>query len=124
MKRHSVVDGEQLYVYGDDAFIMRPWIQITFNRTVVTIQQIEFSKSMSGAREAVKWSYKDIKKQFTAVDFARMLKVCKAPTELMYKMIVFLWNLKVYLNGGGQVGSYFKCDPPSLEEYLFSMNDD
>lgn len=92
-----------------------------YNRALATPQQFEFNAAMSSVREAVEWSYKDIKQQFTTMDFARMLKVRKAPIAQMYKMSILLWNVKVCLHGGGQVGMNFGCAPPTLQEYLASV---
>lgn len=124
LEQHAVIEGDQFYVYADAAFIMRPWLQISFNIAVATVEQIAFNTARSAAREAVEWGFKDVKQQFTSNDFSRMLKVRKSPIPLMYKMSILLWNLKVCLHGGGQVGIYFNCDPPSLEDYLFPITED
>lgn len=118
MLQSLLVDDTQYYVYGDPAFVMRPWLQVGFPCNVGGVVEEQFNSAMSSAREAVEWSYKDLKQNFTANDFPRMLKVRKAPIALMYKAAAVLWNLKVCLNHGGQVTSYFACAPPSIEAYL------
>ena len=102
---------------------MRPWAQIAFNRNGATVAELLLNTAMSRCREAVEWSYKYVKQQFTTVDFSRMLKVLKATIALLYKMGVLLWNLKVCLHGGGQVGIYFQCQPPSMQSYLAPLAD-
>lgn len=94
------IKGQQFYVYGNSAFIMRTWMQIAFNRSVATIAKNLFNNAMSSAREAVEWGYKDVKQKFTTLDISRILKVSKASIALMYKMDVWLWILKVCLHGG------------------------
>lgn len=113
-----LIDGEQFYIYGDAAFLLRPWIQVGFNRAFATPPQLIFNSAMSASREAVEWNYKDTKQQFTAMDFRRMLKVRKSPVGLMYKMSALLWNVKVCLHGGGQVANYFRCTAPTLQQYM------
>lgn len=118
-----LIGGDQFYIYGDAAFLLRPWMQVGFNRAFATPPQLMFNSAMSAAREAVEWNYKDTKQQFTTMDFRRILKVRKSPVALMYKMSALLWNVKVCLHGGGQVSNYFRCTPPTLEQYLQPLND-
>lgn len=122
-QQNSVISGTQHYVYGDSAFIMSPRLQVAFNRTFVTLEQAVFNTDMSGPREGVEWSYKDVKQQFTSMDFSRTLKFLEAPNEPMYKMSALLWNLMVCFHRRGEVGTYFQCEPPTLKEYLFSLQD-
>lgn len=124
LRETLLIDAQQFYIYGDPAFVLRPWMQVGFNRAFATPAQHTFNAAMSSAREAVEWSYKDTKQQFTTMDFRRMLMVRKAPVALMYKMSILLWNVKVCLHGGGQVGTYFKCVPPTLREYLAPLQAD
>jgi hypothetical protein len=74
--------------------------------------------SMSAARIAVEWSYKDLKQNFTVLDFKRKLKVNEAPIGLLFLSSVLLWNFKVCLGHGGEISSAFQSSPPSLDEYL------
>lgn len=117
------IDNRQYYLFGDSAFIMRPWCQVAFNRTIATPEQKVFNTKMSRARVCVEWSYKDVKQQFTKTDFARSFMLRKAPVALEYKMSVLLWNLKVCFHGGGQTGMFFKHSPPTIEQYLSTIND-
>ena len=75
---------------------------------------------MSAVREAIEWSYKDIKQLWSSQDFKRNLKVRMAPISLLYKTAALLTNFKVCMKHGGQVSEYFQCDPPSLERHLES----
>lgn len=51
-----------------------------------------------------------------------MLKVCKGSFALMCRHAAVMWNVKMYLNCKGQATSYFKYSPPTIEEYLASLN--
>lgn len=112
------INGRQFYLYGDPAYILRPWLQVGFSRTFATPAQLIHNAAMSAAREAVEWSYKDLKQMWSSQDYKRMLKVRKAPISLMYKGAALLWNIKVCMQHGGEAQSYFSCKPPCLSRYL------
>lgn len=40
---------------------------------------------MNAVRDAIKWTYKDIKQLWTSQDFKRGLKVRKAPIAMIYQ---------------------------------------
>lgn len=121
LQEHCEMYGQQFYVYVYSAFMMHSWLPITFNRSVATPAEHMFNTAMSNAWNAVEWSYKDVKQQFTTLYKSRSLKVRKASIALTYKMGLLLWNLKVCPHGGEQVGIYFECNSSSLEVYLFPL---
>lgn len=65
--------------------------------------ELQFNSAMSSAWKELEWSYKDTKQNFTFNDFRRMLKVLQSKISLIYKASSVFWNLKVFLNHGGQV---------------------
>lgn len=113
-----LIDDRQFYIYGDPAYILRPWLQVAFNTSFSNASHLNHNASMSSVRESVEWSYKDLKQMWTSQDYKRMLKVRKARVSLMYIGAALLWNFKVCLQHGGEVQSYFCCPPPSLSRYL------
>jgi len=118
MEQRMVIGGKQYCIYGDAAYMLRVWLQTAFPRLTVTPVQAVYNKRMSAVREAVEWSYKDIKQMWSSQDFKRNLKVRKSPIALLYTSAALLFNFKVCLGHGGQVASYFNCAAPSLERYL------
>lgn len=112
------VEGQQYYIYGDPAYILRPWLQVAFSRTFATPEQLLVNKTMSAVRVSVEHSYKDMKQMWSSQDFKRMLKVRDAPISIMYKASALLWNFKVCLQHGGQVQTAFEVDPPTIDRYL------
>lgn len=120
LENSLLIDGQQFYIYGDQAYMIRPWLQVAFSRAWASEQQIQFNTAMSSVRETVEWSYKDLKQMWSSQDYTRMLKVRKAPVALMYKGAALLWNFKVCLQHGGEVQSFFSCTPPTLQRYLQS----
>lgn len=73
LQKSQVIDGIQYYIYGDPAFVLRPCIQLVFNRAFETPKELKFNSSMISALEAVEWSYRDTKQQFAALDYKRIL---------------------------------------------------
>lgn len=112
------IDLEQFYIYADQAYMIRPWLQVGYNRAWASPQELAHNSAMNAARTAVEWTYKDVKQMWTSQDYKRMLKVRQAPISLMYKGAALLWNIKICLQNGGQTQHFFKCAPPSLQRYL------
>lgn len=113
-----LIDGEYYYIYGDSAYMLRPWMQRPFQHGLCSAQEAIFNAAMSAVRVTVEHSYKDIKKYWTSQDFARMLKVRKAPISLLYRSSCLLFNIRTCLYGGGQVQHQYHLRAPSVEEYL------
>ena len=108
----------QYHVYGDAIFLHRPYLQVAYDRTLATAMEQLFNTQNNRVRTSVEWSYKDVKQMFTSQEFKRSLKCRQSPVGLLYITSIILWNIKVVLHGGGQVGRYFECNPPTLSEYL------
>ena len=119
LQSHLTIQDRQYCVYGDAAYVLRAWLQTAFPRADATMHQLIYNKDMSAVREAVEWTYKDLKQIWTSQDFKRLLRVRKSPLALLYKAAALLWNVRVCLHqGSGQTSSYFLCRPPSLTRYL------
>ena len=89
-----------------------------FPRLTADTAQTIYNAKMSAVREAVEWSYKDVKQMWSSQDFKRMLKVGKARIGLFCTAAALLCNFKVCLGCGGQVASYFNSRALTLERYL------
>ena len=113
-----IIDGTQFCTYGDQVYVLRPWIQTAYPLTTAAAEQVEFNKSMNSARTSLQWSYKDIKQDFVSHDFYRKLQVERVPVAHMYISCALLRNFKTCLGYNAQPSHYFGCSPPSLEEYL------
>ena len=55
------IGGGQYCLYVDAAYIIRPWLQTACPRVEASAEQLWYNKGMSSVREAVEWTYKDIK---------------------------------------------------------------
>lgn len=112
------INGQYYYIFGDSAYMLRPWMQRLYSHGIRTPEQAEFNGKMSTVRVAVEHNYKDLKQYWTSQDFARNLKVRLTPIAMLYKASALLLNFHVCLYGGGQVGCQFDVKPPTLLEYL------
>lgn len=116
------IDGEWFYVYGDSAYLLRPWMMRPFTRGVCSAEETFFNTRMSEVRVCVEQNYKDLKQLWCSQDFARRLKVRQAPIALLYKMSALLTNFRTCLYKDGQITEFFDVPAPSLEEYLAAEN--
>ena len=117
----SVVGNQQYSIYGDAAYVLCPWLQTAFPTLTATVAQQAYNKSMSAVREAVEWSYRDIKQMWSSQDFHRNMKVRKSPISLLYICGALLCNMKCCFGHGGQVSTYFDCQAPSIGRYFSSL---
>lgn len=111
-----MVEGEQFYLYGDAAYMTRPWLQTAFDG-LLTPEQEQHNHTMKVPRVSVEWGFKDVKQACSTLDFPRKLHIRRGPVWLLYKMAVFLWNLRCCLYGS-PTATFFKCPAPSLDDYL------
>ena len=103
--------GSSTALYADAAFMLRVYLQVEFPRASATPTQKVYGALMSAVREAVEWTYKDLKQVWSSKDFKRQLEIRKCPISLLYEAGGSLWNVKICLHRGGQVATYFDCQP-------------
>lgn len=53
LQQHAVIDGLPYYIFGDSAFIIRPYLQIVFHSAIAIPEQVLFNTAMSRSRESV-----------------------------------------------------------------------
>ena len=104
-------------IFGDSGYNRRWFMEILFQGSNLSVQQVAFNKAMSSARIAVEWIFKEVKLYFTTVDYKRKIKVFESPVGSLYLAAMLLSNMRncIYRN---QVASYFNCTLPTLEDYL------
>ena len=118
LQENMIVDRTQYFLYEDAAYTLREYLQVAFPRAVATDGQRVYGALMRAVREAVEWTYRDLKQMWSSQDFKRQPKIRKCPIALLYKAAGLLWNIKTCLHQGGQVSTYFDCQSPTLERYL------
>ena len=118
LRETHCIDGVQYYIYGDQAYTSKSWIQTAYPMGIAAPEQIEFNDKMNAARIAVEWSYKDVKQSFPSYEFSRKLQVRNGPVGLFYAVSVLLRNFKICLGHSAQSSCYFDYPARSLERYL------
>ena len=113
-----LLSDRQFYIYGDAAYVLRPWLQTAFDRATATMEQAIYNTGMNRPRTSVEWNFKDLKQIWTRNDFSRLLHVRQFPVALLYVSSALLLNFKTCMERWGQVGRYFLCNAPSFEEYI------
>lgn len=117
MEEKFVIGGKQFCIYGNQAYVLRPWMQTAFPRHTASSTQLVYNTLMNGARVSVEHFYGEVKTHFTAMDFKRKLKLGEAPQGILYVCSVLMLNFKTCMMHGGLVPRRFECMPPSLETY-------
>lgn len=56
-----VIDVRQFYLYGNSAYLLRPYLQQPFVTGFATLEQIVFNAEMALLRVFVEHSYRDLK---------------------------------------------------------------
>eukprot|EP00171_Calliarthron_tuberculosum_P008950 IDg8950t1 len=121
MKTKLIIEGTQHYIYGDSAYVLRPWLQTAFPRSSATSAQLTHNATMNSASTAVEWSYGEVRASFTTQDFHRKLMIRKLPVALPYIVSVLLRKFKTCIGHGSLPGAFFNCTPPTLERYCTQL---
>ena len=117
LQEKMIINSTQYYIYGDPAYVIRPWLQVGFKGTDLSADRLEFNQRMSRVRMSVEWGFKEIKRYFPRLAFPRQLKTLEVPVGLLYLVGSLLANFRCCLYGS-QASLYFECPPPSLLEYV------
>ena len=111
-----VISGVQYYIYGDAAYMVRPWVQAAFSGAM-TDEQSACNTKMAVPRTAVEWGFKDVKQKCAALDYPRKLTLRENPVGFLYRTVAFVLNLR-FCTYGSSTSSFLYCNPPSVEQYL------
>lgn len=112
------IDGKQYCIYGDQAYVLRPWMQVGYPRRQATPEQLRYNAEMNAARIAVEWSYGEVKASWATQDYARKLQTGTVPVGKLYILCVLLRNFKTCLGHSTIATGHFQCTPPTLEQYI------
>lgn len=114
----SLRDGALQYcIYGDSGYNSREYLEVPFQGAHLGEDAIAFNAAMATSRVTVEWMFKEIKQFWTLLDFKRKLRIEQAPVAALYMAGMLLSNIRncLYRN---ETSLYFKCKPPSVEEFL------
>jgi len=115
-----LVQGVRYCVFGDKAYLLRPWVQVpvpSVAGVALGDEEEGFNVDMASVRVAVEWGYKEVKQVFPALDYKRKMKINECPVGLLNKVAVLLWNVRC-CTYAGQTSEFFDCPAPSAERYL------
>ncbi len=110
-------NGEQLAIYGDQAYPLHPWLLTPYPCDNLSVQQQHFNTSMSPLRTAVEWGFAKLTMYFAFVNFYANLKMHLQPIGHYFQTATLLANCHTCCYGS-EVATYFDLPPPPLELYL------
>jgi hypothetical protein len=90
----------QFCIYGDGAYIYRPWLQVRLSPPSAAPEQLLYNAEMSAAQVAMEWSYKDVTAMWTTQDFKRKIKVRESPVAVLYSKSALPCYCKVCFQHG------------------------
>ena len=93
LEQFLLIHGQQHYLYGDPAHVLRPWLQKGFAGAALDAGEASFNREMNRARESVEWGFKDIKQLFSSNDHSRQMRALKSPIGLMMVVSSALTNI-------------------------------
>merc|ERR1719186_1005544 len=100
----------------DSAFALH-WPLVPSYNPSVTPSQDEYNSQMTSFRITSEWLMNEQTMRWSSLDFKRRQKLMLSDCGLWYINAVFLSNLS-NCTRPNIISQYFKCPPPSLEEYL------
>ncbi|KAJ0391836.1 hypothetical protein ATCC90586_011255 [Pythium insidiosum] len=107
-------------IYGDPAYGCTNVFCCPYKGCRIDLPQKELNKAMSAVRVSVEWSYGQVTRLFSYLDFKRQQCVATTPVASLYTAGVLFTNCITIVNGGNTNSRYFDCCPPTLEEYFAS----
>ena len=112
------IDGSQHYIFGDAAYMTRPWLRTAWVGPILSAEQLTYNRKMNALRTSVEWSYKDINQMWSSQNFSRLFKVLKSHVALLYNSTALPCNFKTCLGHDGQTQCFFHTTPPTLTRYI------
>ena len=105
------------YVYGDQAYPVRPWLLSPFRGQNKTMEQRKWNRNMRTVRISVEHGFKILTTLWAHLKYVPAQKMFSTAVEKHYVVCTALANMHncVYPN---QVSSHFALSPPTLEEYI------
>lgn len=113
--------GEQLCVYGDPAYPLRPELMCPFREgdygRPLTPRMLAFNSAMSSVRVSVEWLFGDVTNYFRFIDFKKNLRIGMSAVGKQYIICALMRNALTCLYGNN-TSQFFGVDPPSVEAYF------
>jgi len=120
--RAKDMEGNQMYIYGDQAYELKPVCQVPFPEYEIIPGQRVFNERMSEMRIAVEWSFGHVLQYFAFSDFKKSQRSLLSEVHLHYTVSVIFINIHSCMTGNNPSVGHFGVPPPTLEEYLHARN--
>ena len=105
-------------IYGDKGYTLQQSLIAPYRGAHLTPQQEMFNKEMGKLRTSVEWGFGKIGVYFAFLDFKKNQKLMLQPVGKNYVVGCLLTNCHTCLYGS-VTSTFFNCNPPTLEEYLY-----
>jgi hypothetical protein len=115
----EIFDATKKVIYGDAAYCYKPYLWAPFAEAGRTPQKQHFNSVMSTVRESVEWSFAKINSLFAFTDYQKNQKIYLQPVAKYYLVACLMCNAHTCLYGS-EIGIYFNCCPPTLEDYFWN----
>jgi hypothetical protein len=109
-------------VYADPGYFLSTRVLMPFPDGRECPVHQAFNVTMSRARISVEWGYSRVSRLWKHLNFKDNLKVFKSPIGAQYMVAVLLTNAVTCVDRGNQISDYFRCLPPTLEEYFRTLH--
>lgn len=86
MGESFVINGRNIYIYGESTYFLRPWVLRPF------IPKLAFINEMSSLKVLVENKYRDLKQLWCSKDYPRRLKVRAVPIGILYRASAIMLN--------------------------------
>jgi hypothetical protein len=108
-------------VYADPGYFLSTRVLMPFPDGRECALHQAFNVTMSRARISVEWGYSRVSRLWQHLNFKDNLKVFKSPIGAQYVVGVLLTNAVTCIDRGNQISQYFRCMPPTLEDYFGTL---
>ena len=105
------------YVYGDQAYPVRPWLLSPFKGPNKPIRQRAWNRNMRTVRISVEHGFKIITTLWSHLKYVPAQKVFGTAVAKQYLACTAFTNIHNYLYPN-QVSQHFGLEPPTLEGYF------
>ena len=117
LDQHMQLLPPDAYVYGDQAYPVRPWMLSPFKGPNKPIAQRAWNRKMRTVRISVEHGFKIVTTLFAHSKYAPAQKMFVSTVSKHYLVCTALANMHncLYPN---QISQHFGLSPPSIEEYV------
>lgn len=115
MQIHKLI---QYWIYGDKGYDNMSHVRCAYHGPYVTPAENGDNYKMSrGGRSCIEWGFNKVKANCPLIKRKQTLKYQAMDVSATVRVAVILTNAHTCMNGSA-TGRYFKCNPPTVNEYF------